>query len=490
MVLRSLAYLWVVLLLGAGCARTQLQFRITAPASTPEDAELAVYSDDDAALREGVLLQREGELWTADVEVAAPSSITYELRLRNPDRAELTLAWEPVAPRVVEVPEDAEAVEILATVQRWEELAPAGKVALTFEVTVPSSTGSELWVTGGDEGLGGWQVRGVRAYRNQVGAFVARAFVTPESTHRYAVTRGHWGAVERGTNGQPLPEDRTVQVGAAAHTEAITVAGWTGSRDDWRTGTIDYLGNVSSAHVNTRGVLVWLPPGYGAEGNTARYPVLYMHDGQNLMNGRSSFAGEWHADETAQRLVEHGLIEPLIIVGVYNTSARIPEYTPVPMAQYPGSGQADAYGRFLVEELKPLIDSTYRTRSDADSTGLAGSSLGGLVSMYFGLQHSDVFTRLGVVSPSVWWADRDIVGQVSALSAQLPLRIWVDIGTQEGNSSGETVNDTRLLRDALIAEGWSLGEDLAYLEAPGAGHNEAAWARRFDEILQFLYPPQ
>ena len=108
--------------------------------------------------------------------------------------------------------------------------------------------------------------------------------------------------------------------------------------------------------------------------------------------------------------------------------------------------------------------------------------------MYFGLTQSDVFRRLGVVSPSVFWDNRDIVSRVQALPGKLPLRIWEDIGTEEG-SDGETVDDARALRDALVAKGWTLGDDLAYLEVPGAQHNETYWAARIDRILEYLYPP-
>ena len=233
---------------------------------------------------------------------------------------------------------------------------------------------------------------------------------------------------------------------------------------------------------------MYLPPGY--ETSSARYPVLYMHDGQNLFDAATCFAGEWHVDEIAEQLITTGLIEPVILVGIYDAGTeRIAEYTPVPNAPY-GGGNADAYGQFLVDEVKPLVDATYRTRPDAASTGLAGSSLGGLVSTYLGLTHSDVFGGSAPVSPSVWWANRDIVGRVSALGGKLPLRVWIDIGTREGSTPDEEVANAKLLRDTFAAEGWVLGTDLAYFEAQGAPHNEGAWAARFDRVLRFLYPPQ
>ena len=166
---------------------------------------------------------------------------------------------------------------------------------------------------------------------------------------------------------------------------------------------------------NDREVIVYLPPGYDASKNK-RYSVFYMHDGQNLFDGATSFipGQEWRVDETAERLIAAGKIEPLIVVGVYNTKDRIDEYTPAADAKYKLGGKADLYGRMLVEELKPFIDSQYRTKHDARHTGLMGSSLGGLASLYLALKYPQVFGRAGVVSPSVWFAGRHIVHYVES----------------------------------------------------------------------------
>src|SRR5579871_4912540 len=136
-----------------------------------------------------------------------------------------------------------------------------------------------------------------------------------------------------------------------------------------------------------RDIIVYLPPGYETE-KRKRYPVLYMQDGQNLFDDATSFLGEWHLDETAQALIPAKEIAPLIIVGIYNAGIhRIDEYTPARDPKMSMGGQADLYGRMLVEELKPFIDRRYRTLKDAAHTGLGGSSLGGLVSLYLGLKH-------------------------------------------------------------------------------------------------------
>jgi predicted alpha/beta superfamily hydrolase len=244
---------------------------------------------------------------------------------------------------------------------------------------------------------------------------------------------------------------------------------------------------------NDRDVLVYLPPGYQSKGKK-RYSVLYLHDGQNLFDGATSFISgqEWRVDETAQLLIKAGEIEPLIIVGVYNTGKdRINEYTPVEDQKYKMGGKADLYGRMLVEELKPFIDATYRTRKDAEHTGLGGSSLGGLVSLYLGLKYSNVFGKLAVVSPSVWFANKQILQSVATLEKRPTLRIWVDTGTKEGSSPEEAqraVADARLLKETLVTKGWRPGKDLSYFEAEGAEHHERAWAERMPSILKFLFP--
>ncbi|MDT5060091.1 MAG: hypothetical protein QOH63_550 [Acidobacteriota bacterium] len=242
-----------------------------------------------------------------------------------------------------------------------------------------------------------------------------------------------------------------------------------------------------------RDVLVYLPPGYDAN-KKQRYPVLYLHDGQNLFDGATSFikGAEWRVDEAAQSLIQTKAIKSVIIIGIYNAGKdRIDEYTPTADAKYKMGGKADLYGRMLVEELKPFIDSTYRTLRDAKNTGLGGSSLGGLVSLYLALKYPNVFGEAAVVSPSVWWDKKMIVREVEAKKKRPRLRIWLDTGTKEGGNKSEaeeTTTNARQLRDALVAKGWKEGKDLKYFEAEGAEHNERAWAQRVEPMLRFLYP--
>ena len=252
------------------------------------------------------------------------------------------------------------------------------------------------------------------------------------------------------------------------------------------TGTFRTHEAVRSRYLDSEhDVIVYLPPGYD-EDSERRYPVLYMQDGQNLFDEATAFAGEWRLDEAAERMIEAGLMTPLIIVGIYNAGAyRIDEYTPTRDSARRAGGNADKYGRMLVEELKPFIDAEYRTLPDAANTGIGGSSLGGLVSLYLALKYSGIFWNVAVLSPLVWWDNRFIVRRVRALGAAPPLRVWLSTGTAEGDG---VVAGARRVRDALLAKGWVEGETLHYQEIEGAMHTESAWADVAPAMLHFLYP--
>lgn len=261
-----------------------------------------------------------------------------------------------------------------------------------------------------------------------------------------------------------------------------------------RTGHIERLPPLKSAHVSARGLQVWLPPGYEKEPQR-RYPVLYLHDGQNVFDAEAAGA-EWQVDETAQRLVLAAAIEPVIIVAVDNGPDRFADYTPTEMltpAARSGTGRDERrggggprYARYLIEDLKPWIDQHYRTRPEPSSTSVGGSSLGGLISMWLVLHHADTFGAGLVVSPSIWWDDMFLMRDVRSTAWAGPARprVWLDMGGQEG---GGILQVSRQLRDALLARGWLADRTLGYMEQPDAGHDEAAWASRVEAMLRFLY---
>ncbi len=243
---------------------------------------------------------------------------------------------------------------------------------------------------------------------------------------------------------------------------------------------------------NRRDVLVYLPRSYRRFWGR-HYPVLYLQDGQNIFDAATAFGGvEWGMDETAQRLIRKSLIEPLIIVAIANVGDdRIHEYAPTrgvidssTKRKKRSRGLARSYGRFLIEELKPFIDRKYRTKSEAESTGLGGASLGGLLTLSLALWYPNVFSRVSAMSPSVWWDDQVIIRMVEQLDGKLPLKIWLDTGTNEPGWER-----ARTLRDALLEKGWRLEDDLQYTEIEGGDHSEAAWATRVGPMLRFLFPP-
>jgi predicted alpha/beta superfamily hydrolase len=236
---------------------------------------------------------------------------------------------------------------------------------------------------------------------------------------------------------------------------------------------------------NQRDLIVYLPPGYDAQAGR-RFPVLYLHDGQNLFDGATSFIPgmDWHVGQTADQAICAGLVEPLVIVGMYNTKARIREYTPTHVPKL-GGGRADRYAKFLIEEVKPFIEREYLTVGGPENTGIGGSSLGGLVSLYLGLKLPQIFGKIAALSPSVWWNQRIMVRFAAEFHVDPRPRIWLDIGTNEGP---RIVPDVEQFRDVLLNKGWQLERDLHYERIEGAEHNEAAWARRVGPFLQFLYP--
>jgi predicted alpha/beta superfamily hydrolase len=232
--------------------------------------------------------------------------------------------------------------------------------------------------------------------------------------------------------------------------------------------------------------IVYVPQAFSDDPNRF-FPVLYLHDGQNLFDPETSFikGNYWRVGETADALIAAGEVEPLVIVGIYNTGVkRIDEYTPVEDKRL-GGGRADAYGQMLVEELKPFVAHQYRTLAGAENSGMGGSSLGGLVSLYLGMRYPHIFGNLAILSPSVWWHSRAILRTVDQLRQKTGQKIWLDIGTREGRRA---LADVRALKRLLIKKGWQKGIDLEYREIEGGKHTEYAWAERVGPMLKFLFP--
>jgi predicted alpha/beta superfamily hydrolase len=239
---------------------------------------------------------------------------------------------------------------------------------------------------------------------------------------------------------------------------------------DTRCSVCELMAPLASASGNEHRFRVFLPPGY-RENTLKKYPVLYMHDGQNLFLKEEAFLGNtWRTDEVLGMLDKMNAIEEVIVVGIH-PNERMREYT---------SPGYEEYGYFLVEKLKPLIDAKYRTLTGSANTAVMGSSLGGVVSFYLGWQWPDVFGKVACLSSTFTYQD-DLLERV-ATEAKRNIRIYLDSGWPHDN-----YEPTRAMRDRLIWKGYRPGSDLFYLAFPEATHDENAWAARSSIPFQFLF---
>jgi enterochelin esterase-like enzyme len=239
---------------------------------------------------------------------------------------------------------------------------------------------------------------------------------------------------------------------------------------------------------NTRMLRVWLPPGYGSPEHAAeRYPVLYLNDGQDLFDACTSLfnSEEWGVDETTTALIQHGKIPPVIIVGIDNAGKRDrpKEYLPFPDDTL-RPATPHVYGKdfpkFLVDEVMPFINRSYRTDPRPASTGLGGSSYGAGIAFYTVMRRPRRFGKLLLESPSLYAHDNYLLHRAGNFH-QWPAKIYVGVG-----SINEPVDDVHRLKATLARQGLG-GQRLLVNEEPEAGHNEKAWAQRFPRALEFLY---
>jgi isoamylase len=229
---------------------------------------------------------------------------------------------------------------------------------------------------------------------------------------------------------------------------------------------------------NRRDILIALPPGWRERDE--RYPVVYMHDGQNLFDPSTSANGDWGL--VASLAAEAHAGRPVIVVGIPNIGPRRRhEYSPFRDATH-GGGGGDRYLEFIAATVKPLIDASFPTLPDRTHTAIAGGSLAGLISLYGLYRLPDIFGAAAALSPSLWFADRGMLTFAPAHPRQ-PGRLYLDAGTGEGD---EVVADVERLRDRLVDAGRVEGTDLVCVVEDGAGHDEAAWGRRFRAALPFL----
>jgi enterochelin esterase-like enzyme len=372
----------------------------------------------------------------------------------------------------------------------------------SIRVRVPEGTGT-VYLAGSLPELGPWRPDGrlmTGTGRERTVEVAAPAGTTLE----YKFTLGAWDREALDSTGRVPPNYRLVidRDVAAAHEIASFKKDPRDYIDDWKNsgvyGRLVYWTDVASAHLaRPRHVEIWLPPGYD-DAPTARYPVLYMSDGQNLFDPRIANTGvDWGVDEAVVRLVRRGIIPRIIVVGVWNSADRGPEYSPWQ--------RAPDYARFLIEELMPRVNAEFRTRTGPAHTAVMGSSMGGLLSFYLVTHHPDVFGACGCLSthfplseamvaqyfPGVVTAAhpdttpyvlRDIRAGLTVLKGT---RYWFDYGTQGIDSTYGPTHDA--VRAWLLTQELVEGRDFVVRRYGGATHNEASWRARLDDPLTFLF---
>jgi predicted alpha/beta superfamily hydrolase len=433
-----------------------------------------------------------GEMTFALRRASRPAQLDY---LGTDDNAPYRVFWSPSADMLPE--ESFEVVATFSDLRGRSATASVGGLTLkptnatqgiagsktpTIKVGPQSQTlaaGTSLTLRVEADGSGALEYQWLRDGEEIPGASAATYSVESAT----AANSGTYRVLVRNLAGTALSDAAAVSVDAHSASGARTVR----------------HSAFSSRHVAARHVDVWLPPGYDAD-SVARYPVIYMHDGQNLFDPATSFGGvPWSVDSAMERLMAAGRTRGAIVVGIWNTGhGRFAEYMPrkpmtddvmmrygedmrVPL----GMILSDAYLRFLVEELKPFIDHIYRTLPEREHTFTMGSSMGGLISAYALVEYPEVFGGAGCVSTH-WPAGEG--GVIDYIAKHLPpagsARLYCDHGTGTLDASYEA-HQSRL--DGLLrAAGWVEGRDWITRRFPGAEHSEKSWRERVDIPLAFL----
>lgn len=310
---------------------------------------------------------------------------------------------------------------------------------------------------------------------------------TPSSTLQFKFTRGSWATVEGTATGGPRA-NRSYAVGGA-DTVRISILSW----EDLHGGGGGGGQSTANAQVQVltdsfympqlnryRRIWAYLPPDYDSLTNK-RYPVIYMHDAQNIFDNLTAFAGEWEIDESMNSLFQQG-DRGAIVIGINNGgSQRINEYSPWVNPQY-GGGQGAAYVDFIVQTLKPYVDQQFRTDSTRLGTAIWGSSMGGLISQYAAMQYQSIFSKVGVFSPSLWFSSQ-VYSQVSSIGKQFPMKFFILAGAQE---SASLVAQVTQLNNDLLASGFTASEVELVVKADGQ-HSEWFWRREFKPAYQWLF---
>jgi predicted alpha/beta superfamily hydrolase len=353
-------------------------------------------------------------------------------------------------------------------------------INVTFILTSQSlPDDSSVYITGNLSILGNWNPSAIKMENTGNHSWYYTIKTNAVFPIEYKYTLGSWQKEGADASGRPLSNfiiraDRDTIINDNV---LFWLNGTARKNSGQITGTVKYHLKMEGKGIAQRDIIVWLPPCY-ALNKDVRYPVLYMQDGQNIFDpATSSFGVDWQIDEIADSLIRNKIIDPVIVVGIYNTKDRMAEYT---------SGTAgSAYMDFVVNIVKPLIDSNYRTLSDRNNTFAGGSSAGGTISFMLIWNYPSVFSRAICMSPAFKIQNIDIVKDVSGYTGmKKDLVIYIDNGGKGLEERLQPGIDEMI--KALENKGYVKGKDYFLISAPEAEHNEAAWAKRMPGAIKLI----
>lgn len=356
---------------------------------------------------------------------------------------------------------------------------------VTVKVIVPSATPKDagIYIAGNHPVLGDWNPGKVKLQKENDSVWTITFNPPKGAVAEFKITRGSWNAqamYQQGVvpqNTRLLVSGDTVLVVQPITWSDLSAQSKQGTVGGGITGAVNYHRGLKGNGLNhERDLIVWLPPSYNKDENK-RYPVLYMHDGQNIFDPTTSFIGyDWHADEVTDSLIRAEKIQEIIIVGINNSTDRMSEYSDSELGKH--------YADFIVQQVKPMIDKTYRTKPDRNNSAVMGSSMGGVISFMLVWWYPDVFSQAGCLSNAFWVDDGKVLNDVRAYKGpKKNVRIYLDVGGLEGGMKHGYDEMIKLLKD----KGYEEGKDLEYFFDKDAEHNEYAWATRLWRPLRFMF---
>ena len=370
---------------------------------------------------------------------------------------------------------------------------PAQETQVNLKIFAPATTPKEaqLYVTGNHPDIGNWNPQGMSLVHENDSIWTATIVLPKSFRLEFKITRGSWNQQVMYKEGE-IPHN-TVVVAERDTTVELKPLTWSDlafSQAGGIVGTVRYHRGLRGEGLkHARDVIVWMPPSYGKE-TSKRYPVLYMHDGQNIFDPSTSFIGyDWHMDEVADSLIRFGKIEEIMIVGIYNSPDRGPEYSHTELGK--------TYARFVVHQVKPLIDSTYRTKPDRLNTAVMGSSMGGHISFLLAWWYPDIFYQAACLSPAfvtpvldehgnpVEYDDRTLQQVRSYTGKKKDIRLYMDCGGVGMDVRLKPGMD--MMAELLAAQGYEKQKELQVFFDKQADHNEYSWAARVWRPLMFMF---